>query len=197
MRTYKEFIELVNEAWHPPMKPLASGKTPMQKAREKSKTNNKLDKDKLEKVRTSAKRYGSDINNPEHDDHEFSSNESGYRLKSKKHPIEVSYTKGDKEGSYIQNTRTTGEVKDRVGAAREMQRMKNEIAKKAKPGTVIHSQPIGNKRAALNSRLGMSDVNDKGVQTGVVAHRSPRQLAKKKPPMNPGEHKGTFIDPNH
>ena len=194
MRTYKEFIELVNEAWHPPFKKLPSGKTPMQKATDKSKTNSKID---LEKVRTSARRYGDDINNPNHDDYEFSSDKGTYRLRSKKHPIEVSYTKGDKEGSYIQNTIKTGEVKDRVGAGREMQRMKAAIASKAKPGVTIHSQPVGDKRAALNSRLGMSSPNDKGVQTGIVAHRSPRQLAKKKPPMNPGKHSGIFIDPNH
>lgn len=168
----------------------------MEKAREKSKTNNRLDKDKLDRVRTSATRFGSDINNPNHPDYEFSSNDSGHVIKSKKHPIEVSYTK-DGDGSYIQNTRTTGSSKDRVGAAREMQRMKGIVAGGAKPGTRILSQPVGHKRAALNSRLGMGDTNEQGVQGGVVAHRSPKQLAKKMPPMNPHKHEGTFIDPNH
>jgi hypothetical protein len=188
-KTFAQFME----GWNPPFKKLASGKTPMERAR----NNPRIDKDKLDQVRTSARRYADHINDPRDPNYKFSADDKGSTLKSNKHPIEVNYTKGDKEGSYIQNTRTTGPVSDRVGAAREKQRMKDMVAQSAKPGTEIYSQPIGSKRAALNQRLGMGGTNDKGIQGGKVAHRSPKQLALKTPPMNPQKHQGIFIDPNH
>ncbi len=191
MKTYKQFI---SEAWIPPASKKLRGGTesPLSVARKKG-TN-------VDTVRSSVKRFAEPINNPNNPDYDYSKSSSGnITVKSKTHPIEVSYTQGDSPNTFIQNTRTTGEVKgSRALAAREMQNIKKAVSKSARPGTTILSQPVGDKRASLNTRTqGMGSTNEKGVQGGIARHRSPRQLAKGAKPLDPIKYKGTYIDPTH
>lgn len=180
----------VDEGWIPPAsKKLRGGtKSPLSVAREKGTD--------VEKVRRSVHRFAEPINDPKHSDYDYNKNDKGQvTLKSKKHPIQVSYTPGDEPNSFVQNSKTTGEVSDRISAGRSMQRMKELIASSARPGTKILSQPVGERRAKLNTRSqGMGPTNEKGVQGGVVRHRSPKQKQKGSKPMDPVQQKGIFID---
>jgi hypothetical protein len=196
MKTYSEFISEclhLREEWVPPTaKRLRGGsESPLSASRKKGTDTNV--------VRNSVKRYAEPINNPNNPDYEYSKDTEGkVTVKSKKHPIEVSYTPADKPNTFIQNTRTTGEVKDRIGSGKTMQQIKKDISSSAKPGTTIVSQPVGQRRASLNTRAqGMGSTNEKGVQAGIVRHRSPKQKAKGSRPLDPVNYKGTFIDPNH
>lgn len=196
MKTYSEFISEclhLREEWVPPTaKRLRGGsESPLSASRKKGTDTNV--------VRNSVKRYAEPINNPNNPDYEYSKDTEGkVTVKSKKHPIEVSYTPADKPNTFIQNTRTTGEVKDRIGSGKTMQQIKKDISSSAKPGTTIVSQPVGQRRASLNTRTqGMGSTNEKGVQAGIVRHRSPKQKAKGSRPLDPVNYKGTFIDPNH
>lgn len=181
-----------NEEWIPPAsKRLRGGKeSPLSAARKKG-TN-------VDVVRSSVKRYAEPINNPENPNYEYSKDKEGtITVKSKRHPIKVSYTPTGGPNTFVQNSTTTGEVKDRVGSGKEMQNIKRDVSASARPGTVIASQPIGSRRASLNTRAqGMGSTNDGGVQAGIVRHRSPRQRAKGSRPMDPTHYKGNFIDPN-
>jgi hypothetical protein len=196
MKTYSQFISEclhLTEEWIPPAaKRLRGGsESPLSVSRKKG-TNTEL-------VRSSVKKYAEPINNPDKPDYEYSKDKEGkITVRSKKHPIEVSYTPADKPNTFIQNTRTTGEVKDKISSGRTMQQIKRDVASSAKPGTTIVSQPVGQRRASLNTRTqGMSFTNEKGVQAGIARHRSPRQKAKGSRPLDSINYKGTFIDPNH
>jgi len=194
MKTYSEFIA---DAWKPPMQKLSgSGKTPMQKAREKAKTNSKITPEKIETVRTSAKRFAEPINNPNHPDYEFKKSGDNIEVSSKKHPIKVSYTSVG-PNHFVQNTELTGKTKNRISTGREMQTIKSLIASRAKPGTKISSSPVGERRGSLNSRIGMGTVDDRGYQHGVARNLSPKQKQKNVSPLRPVTHTGTITDPNH
>ena len=181
-----------NEEWIPPAsKKLRGGKeSPLSAARKKG-TN-------VDVVRSSVKRYAEPINDPGNSNYEYSKDKEGkITIKSKRHPIKVSYTPADKPNTFIQNTTTTREVKDKVGSGREMQNIKKDVSTSARPGTTIVSQPVGQRRASLNTRArGMGSTNDSGAQAGIVRHRSPRQKAKGSRPMDPTHYKGNLIDPN-
>lgn len=191
MKTYKEFV---SEAWIPPASKRLRGGTesPLSIARKKGTDVNK--------VRDSVKRFAEPINNPNNPNYDYSSTDKGVVVKSKTHPIEVSYTKGDSPNTFIQNTKTTGEIsgKDRVSAAREMQNIKKDISTSARPGTTFLSQPVGQKRASLNTRTqGMGPTNQQGVQAGIARNRSPKQKEKGIKPLDPINYKGIYIDSNH
>lgn len=194
MKTYSEFIA---DAWKPPMQKLpGSGSTPMQKARNKSKTNSKITPEKLETVRTSAKRFAEPINNPNHPDYEFKKNGDKIEISSKKHPIQVSYTSIG-PNHFVQNSKLTGKTKNRRSTEMEMQRIKSLIASNAKPGTIISSSPVGTRRGSLNSRIGMGQVDKRGYQHGTARHLSPKQKQKNVSPLRPTTHHGNISDPNH
>jgi hypothetical protein len=190
----RESIKLLDDAWIPPASKRLRGGTesPLSAARKKGTDVNK--------VRASVKTFAEPINNPEHPDIDYKKNEKTgeHTFTHRKHPIQVKYSAGDKPGTFIQNTTKTGETTDKVGAARAMQDIKKRVSSSARPGTTLVSQPVGNRRASLNTRTqGMSAPNEKGVQAGIVRHRSPKQKAKGAKPLDPVKHTGTYIDPNH
>lgn len=183
----------VDEEWIPPAsKRLRGGReSPLSIARKRGTD--------LNKVRSSVHRFAEPINKPQGSEYDFEKDKTGKIIvRSKKHPIEVSFTPGDKPNSYIQNARMTGNVEDRISAGREMQRIKKDVTSAARPGTEIYSQPINPRRSTLNTRTqGMSPTDERGVQGGIVRHRSPKQKAKGAKPLDPLQYKGIFIDPNH
>jgi len=190
----RESIKLLDDAWIPPASKRLRGGTesPLSAARKKGTDVNK--------VRASVKTFAEPINNPGHPDIDYKKNEKTgeHTFTHKKHPIQVKYSAGDKPGTFIQNTTKTGETTDKVGAARAMQDIKKRVSSSARPGTTLVSQPVGNRRASLNTRTqGMSAPNEKGVQAGIARHRSPKQKAKGAKPLDPVKHTGTYIDPNH
>jgi hypothetical protein len=190
----RESIKLLDDAWIPPASKRLRGGTesPLSAARKKGTDVNK--------VRASVNRFAEPINNPRHPDIDYKKNEKTgeHTFTHKKHPIQVKYSAGDKPGTFIQNTTKTGETTDKVGAARAMQDIKKRVSSSARPGTTLVSQPVGNRRASLNTRTqGMSAPNEKGVQAGIARHRSPKQKAKGAKPLDPVKHTGTYIDPNH
>ena len=197
MKTYKQFItealENINEKWIPPASKSLRGGTesPLSIARKK-RTNTDV-------VRSSVKRFAEPLNDPNISDYDYKKTPSGnVVVKSKTHPIEVSFTPGDSPNTFIQNTRTTGDVKNRALAAREMQRIKTSVSSASRPGTTFISQPVGQKRASLNKRSqGMGDTNTQGVQAGISRNRSPRQKEKGARPLDPINYKGIYVDPNH
>jgi hypothetical protein len=180
----------VKEAWIPPAsKRLRGGKeSPISISRKRGTD--------VDVVRNSVKRYAEPINNPSREKYDYSKDNDGkVTVKSKKHPIEVTYTPADRPNTFIQSTRTTGPTKDKVGSGREMQNIKKDISSTARPGTTLVSQPVGQRRASLNSRTqGMGPTDNKGVQAGVVRHRSPRQKSKGSKPMDPTNYKGKILD---
>ena len=190
----RESIKLLDDAWIPPASKRLRGGTesPLSAARKKGTDVNK--------VRASVKTFAEPINNPGHPDIDYKKNEKTgeHTFTHRKHPIQVKYSAGDKPGTFIQNTTKTGETTDKVGAARAMQDIKKRVSSSARPGTTLVSQPVGNRRASLNTRTqGMSAPNEKGVQAGITRHRSPKQKAKGAKPLDPVKHTGTYIDPNH
>jgi GNAT superfamily N-acetyltransferase len=190
----RESIKLLDDAWIPPASKRLRGGTesPLSAARKKGTDVNK--------VRASVKTFAEPINNPGHPDIDYKKNEKTgeHTFTHRKHPIQVKYSAGDKPGTFIQNTTKTGETTDKVGAARAMQDIKKRVSSSARPGTTLVSQPVGNRRASLNTRTqGMSAPNEKGVQAGIARHRSPKQKAKGAKPLDPVKHTGTYIDPNH
>jgi hypothetical protein len=190
----RESIKLLDDAWIPPASKRLRGGTesPLSAARKKGTDVNK--------VRASVNRFAEPINNPRHPDIDYKKDDKTgtHTFTHKKHPIQVKYSAGDKPGTFIQNTTKTGETTDKVGAARAMQDIKKRVSSSARPGTTLVSQPVGNRRASLNTRTqGMSAPNEKGVQAGIVRHRSPKQKAKGAKPLDPVKHTGTYIDPNH
>lgn len=201
MKTFARFLEeaknytqLLDDAWIPPASKKLRGGTesPLSAARKKGTD--------VDKVRASVGRFAEPINNPKHPDIDYKKDDKTgeHTFTHKKHPIQVKYSVGDKPGTYIQNTTKTGEATDRVGAARAMQDIKKRVSSSARPGTTLVSQPVGNRRASLNTRTqGMSEPNKKGVQGGIVRNRSPKQKARGAKPLDPVEHTGTYIDPNH
>lgn len=197
MKTFNQFINectQINEKWIPPAAKRLRGGTesPSSVARKKGTDVNK--------VFASVRRFAEPINDPRHPDIEYKKNEKTgeHTFTHKKHPIQVKYSPGDKPNTFIQNSTKTGEAKDRVGAGRAMQDIKRRVSASGRPGTKIYSQPVGDRRALLNTRSqGMGSTNEKGVQGGIVRNRSPRQKAKGAKPLDPIQHKGTFIDPNH
>lgn len=179
MKTFKQFI---SDAWIPPAsKKLRGGReSPLSVARKKG-TN-------IDLVRSSVHRYSQNINDPKHPDIKYSvDNKSGdHVFTHSKQPIEVRYSQGNKPDTFVQNTRATGNTTNRVSAARAMQSIKSQVSKNLKPGTILQSQPVGDKRARLNTKSqGMGNVDKSGTQSGVARHRSPRQLAKNKKPLDP------------
>jgi len=194
MKTYSEFIV---DAWKPPMQKLpGSGQTPMQKARNKSKTNSKITPEKIETVRTSAKRFAEPINNPNHSGYDFKKTGDRYEVSSKSHPIKVTYTPVG-PNHFVQNSELTGETENRRSTGKAMQTIKSLIASSAKPGTTISSSPVGPRRASLNTRIGMSSVDKRGYQHGTARNLSPRQKQNKVSPLRPTTHHGNITDPNH
>lgn len=180
MKTFKQFI---SDAWVPPAsKKLRGGKeSPLSAARKKG-TN-------VDLVKSSVHRYSQNINDPRHPDFKHSvDNKSGdHVFTHSKQPIEVRYSQGNEPNTFVQNTRTIGDVENRVSAARAMQSIKTEVSKKLRPGTIVQSQPVGTKRERLNMKsqgMGAAD-SETGTQAGVARHRSPRQLAKNKKPLDP------------
>jgi len=190
----RESIKLLDDAWIPPASKRLRGGTesPLSAARKKGTDVNK--------VRASVKTFAEPINNPRHPDIDYKKDDKTgtHTFTHKKHPIQVKYSAGDKPGTFIQNTTKTGETTDKVGAARAMQDIKKRVSSSARPGTTLVSQPVGNRRASLNTRTqGMSAPNEKGVQAGIARHRSPKQKAKGAKPLDPVKHTGTYIDSNH
>jgi hypothetical protein len=190
----RESIKLLDDAWIPPASKRLRGGTesPLSAARKKGTDVNK--------VRASVNRFAEPINNPRHPDIDYKKDDKTgtHTFTHKKHPIQVKYSAGDKPGTFIQNTTKTGETTDKVGAARAMQDIKKRVSSSARPGTTLVSQPVGNRRASLNTRTqGMGSPNEKGVQAGIARNRSPRQKAKGAKPLDPVKHTGTYIDPNH
>ena len=181
MKTYKQFLI---DAWIPPTKKSLRGGTesPLSLARKQGTD--------IDKVSKSVHRYAEPINDPRNPKYTYSKDSNGVvRVASKSHPIEVTFTPGDSPNTFIQNTTTTGPVSNRVGAGREMQRMKRDVSAAAKPETIIQSQPVGKRRASLNTNTqGMGPVDpESGYQGGIVRHLSPKQIQKKVPPLKPKE----------
>jgi hypothetical protein len=178
MKTYSQFLA---DAWiSPSQKKLRGGtKSPLQVAREKGTD--------ITKVSSSVRRFAEPINDPRHPDIEYSRSDDTHTFKHRKQPIQVSYSPSEKTpNAFVQNTVTTGTPKNRIGAARAMQDMKTAVSFAAKPGTVLQSQPVGTRRASLNSRTqGMSKPDDSGTQSGIVRHRSPKQKQKNTKPLDP------------
>jgi hypothetical protein len=201
MKTFAQFLEeakqhtqLLDDAWIPPAsKKLRAGtESPLSLARKKGTDVNK--------VRASVGKFAEPINNPRHPDIDYKKDEKSgtHTFTHKKHPIQVTYTPGDKPNTFIQNTTKTGETTDRIGAGKAMQDIKKKVSSSARPGTTLVSQPVGDRRASLNTRSqGMSEPNEKGVQAGITRNRSPKQKARGAKPLDPVKHTGTFIDPNH
>lgn len=181
MKTYKQFLI---DAWIPPTKKSLRGGTesPLSLARKRG-----TDTDK---VRASVHRYAEPINDPRNPNYTYSRDSNGVvTVASKSHPIKVTFTPGNSPNTFIQNTTTTGPVSNRVGAGREMQRMKRDVSAAAKPEIIIQSQPVGTTRASLNTKTqGMGPVDPQsGYQGGSVRHLSPRQKQNKVPPLKPKE----------
>lgn len=203
MKTFSQFVQ---EAWNPPFKPLpGSSKTPMQKAREKSKTNPNVN---LDAVRTSPKRFAEPFNTSSTDDYDVSQDKDKkgnpvYTFKSKRGPVQVSFTQiGDKH--HIQNTTVTDpnranlpqDQKNKL--ARIMTSLKKSAISSARPGETISSQPISDRRATLNTRTqGLSARDERGNQHGITRNLSPRQKAKRTPPTRPTTYNNSIIDPNY
>jgi GNAT superfamily N-acetyltransferase len=190
----RESIKLLDDAWIPPASKRLRGGTesPLSAARKKGTDVNK--------VRASVNRFAEPINNPRHPDIDYKKDDKTgtHTFTHKKHPIQVKYSAGDKPGTFIQNTTKTGETTDKVGAARAMQDIKKKVSTSARPGTEILSQPVGPRRASLNTNTqGMGPPNEKGIQGGIVRNRSPKQKARGAKPLDPVKHTGTYIDPNH
>jgi predicted GNAT family acetyltransferase len=179
----------VKEAWIPPSKKALRGGTesPLSVARKKGTTD-------VNTVSSSVKKYADPINNPG-SDYEFAKDENGrVTVKSKNHPISVSYSPGDKPDTFVQKSEKTGKTNNPVGTGKEMQRIKHAVASTARPGTTIVSSPVGRRRGSLNTRTGMGQTNEKGIQAGVVRNRSPRQLQKGAKPMDPVTYRDNVID---
>ena len=199
MKTYKEFIlkaTSIEEKWIPPAaKKLRGGtKSPLQVARERG-TDTNL-------VASSVKRFAEPINNPYNQNYDYNKSADGkVTVRSKRYPIEVSYTPGNQPNTFIQNSRITGNVPNnqRTTTAREMQTIKKEMSAKSRPGTTFVSQPTSSTRARLNTKSqGMGEPNKtQGVQAGVSRNRSPKQKEKGAKPLDPIEYKGIYLDPNH
>lgn len=198
MKSYQQFLQ---DAWNPPFKPLpGSGKTPMQKAREKAKSNPKVN---LDAVRTSAKRFAEPFNSSSTDDYDVEKKGSTTTFKSKRGPVQVSYTQiGDKH--HVQNTKVTDPNRANLSSAeknrlaRTMTDLKKKAISAARPGEKITSQPISDRRATLNTRTqGLSPKDEKGNQHGITRNLSPKQKANKQLPTRPTTHKGPIIDPNY
>jgi hypothetical protein len=191
MKTFKQFMA---DAWIPPAaKRLRGGKESPLSAAKNAGTD-------TSKVSQSVHRFASPINNPRDPDIDYKHDERSntHTFTHKKHPIKVQYTPGDKPNTFIQNSTKTGDTKNPVSTAKAMQSIKKSVSTAARPGTTLVSQPVGSRRASLNSRTqGMSEPNEKGVQAGIVRNRSPKQKAKGSKPLDPVQHKGIFIDPNH
>ncbi len=190
----RESIKLLDDAWIPPASKRLRGGTesPLSAARKKGTD--------VDKVRKSVNRFADPINNPRHPDIDYKKDEKtgAHTFTHKKHPIQVTYTPGDKPNTFIQNTTKTGETTDRVGSGKAMQDIKKKVSSSAIPGTEILSQPVGPRRASLNTRTqGMGPPNKKGIQGGIVRNRSPKQKASGAKPLDPVKHTGTYIDPNH
>lgn len=201
MKTFAQFLEeasqrtqLLDDGWIPiTSKKLRRGTlSPLGAARQRGTDVNK--------VTASVRRFAEPINDPRHPDIDYKKDDKTgtHTFTHRRHPIQVKYSVGDKPGTYIQNTTKTGETTDKVGAARAMQDIKKRVSSSARPGTTLVSQPVGNRRASLNTRTqGMGSPNEKGVQAGIARNRSPRQKAKGAKPLDPVKHTGTYIDPNH
>jgi hypothetical protein len=190
----RESTKLLDDAWIPiTSKKLRGGKkSPLTVARERGTD--------VDKVRSSVKRFAEPINNPNHPDIDYKKDDKTrtHTFTHRRHPIQVTYTPGDKPNTFIQNTTKTGETTDRVGAGRAMQDIKKKVSTSARPGTEILSQPVGPRRASLNTNTqGMGPPNEKGIQGGIVRNRSPKQKARGAKPLDPVKHTGTYIDPNH
>lgn len=201
MKTYSQFLEeakqyaqLLDDAWVPPASKKLRGGTesPLSAARKKGTDVNK--------VRASVGKFAEPINDPKHPDIDYKKDEKSgtHTFTHKRHPIKVTYTPGDRPNTFIQNTTKTGEVTSKAGAGKAMQDIKKKVSSSARPGTTLVSQPVGSRRASLNTRTqGMGSTNEKGVQAGIARNRSPKQKAKGAKPLDPVKHTGTYIDPNH
>jgi len=189
----RESIKLLDDAWIPPAsKSLSRGDSPLSRARQAGTD--------VDKVRASVKRFAEPINNPNHPDIDYKKDDKTgtHTFTHRRHPIKVTYTPGDKPNTFIQNTSKTGETTDKIGAGKAMQDIKKKVSSSARPGTTVLSQPVGPRRASLNTRTqGMGEPNEKGIQGGIVRHRSPKQKARGAKPLDPVKHTGIFIDPNH
>lgn len=177
MKTYSQFLA---DAWIPPsQKKLRGGtKSPLQVAREKGTDTTK--------VSGSVRRFAEPINDPRHPDIEYSRSGDTHTFKHRTQPIQVSYSPSEKTpNAFVQNTDSTKTPKNRIAAGKAMQFIKTAVSSTARPGTVIQSQPVGTRRASLNTRTqGMSKPDDSGTQSGIVRHRSPRQLQKNAKPLD-------------
>lgn len=202
MKTFAQFLEeaiqrtqLLDDGWIPITSKKLRGKTlsPLGAARQRGTDVNK--------VTASVRRFAEPINDPRHPDIDYKKDEKSgtHTFTHRRHPIQVTYTPGDKPNTFIQNTTRTGETTNRVAAGRAMQDIKQHVSSALRPGTTIQSQPVGRRRASLNTRFqGMSDPDpEHGVQAGIARNRSPKQKARGAKPLDPVKHTGTFIDPNH
>lgn len=190
----KESIKLLDDAWIPITSNKLRGgiESPLSAARKKGTDVNK--------VRASVGRFAEPINNPRHPDIDYKKDDKTgtHTFTHRRHPIQVTYTPGDKPNTFIQNTTKTGETTNRVAAGKSMQDIKQHVSSALRPGTEIQSQPVGPRRASLNTNTqGMGPPNEKGVQAGIARNRSPKQKASGAKPLDPVKHTGTFIDPNH
>lgn len=197
MKTYAQFVA---EAWIPPFRPKSirgGTKSPAQVARDRAKEQGRDTSKVQDQLAASVRRHGSAINDPRHPDIEYShdSKTDTHTFKHRKHPIRVEYSPADTENTYVQHSKVSGSATDKVATGRAMQDIKKHASSAARPGTTLVSQPISRRRGTLNTRAqGMSDVNDKGTQAGVVRNRSPKQKANKAKPLDPINYTDSIID---
>lgn len=205
MKSYQQFLQ---DAWNPPFKPLpGSGKTPMQKAREKAKSNPNVN---LDAVRTSAKRFAEPFDTTQNPNYTGTKGEDEkgnptYTFKHKSQPLEVSFTAGDKPNQFYRNTRNTDPNRanytdsQKLSVGREMMKLQRDI--KARPGTTILSQPTSISREKAYTNQGLHKVSDPNQPTtlaGTARNLSPRQKANKVSPyMKPKNLSGPYVDPTH
>jgi hypothetical protein len=205
MKTFKEFlndVSVITERYYEPNEKRPSGTTPLQAAKKKGITG-----DKLRKVERGAD--NKEVDASEHPDYKIKSGD-GYHYITHK-PTGIEYTlqhfANTKKGTPIHtvswhHSSDTSKMspKDKTSLFRTALKVGKDIQHRLPHGSVAEAQPEedkkGNRRALAYSKLGMGEPTPKqrGMRQSQFAvsgrNPSPRQAAKGKTrfkPINPSE----------
>ena len=226
MKTYKEFIQesiIILERYYEPKEKLPSGKTPVQKATDKSRQRartvayqspkNQERWAKHHDVTQTKVKHGADnpnlntnISHKDKDKIKIDKDDSGMSVHHKKSGVTYHVYKPEESdqddvhtvewGHNKKKSRLT--PKEKFRTARDAKRVWDKhVSHRLPTGTTVHNTPVGERRKSIYKRAGFGDTDSENNQFATVGREpSPKQKAKGRSRLKPKDPTNAKWDTN-